>query len=187
MDLINVAEENDVLYALRSGIGTERVLIMLTRRFAWMFMFGVLLCIVNGGTAVRAADRTRGEEVRWTGRLPALEYRVIVSGVHDGARPTRTSAVRIRYEGRLEDGTPFDASPEEGRIVPLKAMIPGFQAALMQMRVGDVWEVRIPSELAYGPAGPAPVGGRNLLFRISLLEIGELPPQEPPFLPAMPH
>lgn len=165
----------------------EMVLMMLARQFAITVTFGILLSVISGGTAVRAADHTPGEQVPWSGHIPGLEYRIVMSGVRDGSRPTRTSAVRVRYEGRFEDGTPFDASPDEGRIVPLKAMIPGFQAALMQMRVGDVWEVRIPSELAYGPAAPAPVGGKILQFRISLLEIGELPPQAPPFLPAMPH
>lgn len=160
---------------------------MTARPFVLMFMFGIVFFTIDGETAVRAGDRMRDKVIRWSGHLPGLDYRIIASGVRDGARPTRTSAVRIRYVGHFEDGTPFDASPDQGRIVPLKAMIPGFQAALMQMRVGDVWEVRIPSELAYGPAAPAPVGGKILQFRISLLEIGELPPQAPPFLPAMPH
>ncbi|MBV1686252.1 hypothetical protein KRR38_00840 [Novosphingobium sp. G106] len=55
------------------------------------------------------------------------------------------------------------------------------------MRVGEFWHVHIPSELAYGPAGPAPLGGKVLQFRIFLLEIGELPPQGPPFLLVMPR
>lgn len=170
-----------------SALKLEGNAIMQMRPIAKGLAFGILAGAMCNGMVAKAADRRRGEQAPWSGQIPGVEYRVIVAGVPDGARPTRTSAVRVRYEGRFDDGTPFDASPEDGRIVPLKAMIPGFQAALMQMRIGDVWEIRIPSELAYGPAAPSPMGGKILEFRITLLGIGELPAQGPPFLPEMPH
>lgn len=117
---------------------------------------------------------------------PGISYVVLKAGPTTGLTPTRNSAVRVRYEGRVDKGAVFDTSPEEGRIVPLKAMIPGFQAALLMMRPGDEWEVRIPSELAYGARGPQPVGGATLVFKIALLESAEMGPTPPPFLNAMP-
>lgn len=118
--------------------------------------------------------------------LPGIRYRIIASGAADARQPNRNSAVRVRYEGSLDDGTVFDRSPEEGFIAPLRGMIPGYQAALLQMRVGDEWDITIPTELAYGAQGPAPVGGKTLHFRLKLLEVGEMPPAPPPFLSEMP-
>ncbi|HEX7758911.1 MAG TPA: FKBP-type peptidyl-prolyl cis-trans isomerase [Caulobacteraceae bacterium] len=130
-----------------------------------------------------ASKHVSGREIA----LPGIRYRVVASGAADGRQPTRNSAVRVRYEGRLDDSTVFDRSPEEGRIIPVKAMIAGYQAALLKMRVGDEWEVTIPTEMAYGPQGPAPVGGKTLHFRIKLLDVGEMPPAAPPFLSELPR
>ncbi|HEX7854872.1 MAG TPA: FKBP-type peptidyl-prolyl cis-trans isomerase [Sphingobium sp.] len=119
--------------------------------------------------------------------MPGIRYRVISTGTTDARRPTRNSAVRVRYEGRLDDGTVFDRSPEEGRIFPVRAMIAGYQAALLKMQQGDEWDITIPAELAYGSQGPAPMGGKTLHFRVKLLDVGELPPAPPPFLSEMPR
>jgi len=62
--------------------------------------------------------------------------------------------VRVRYTGRLNDGTVFDSS--EGRD-PLEftlgsgQVIPGFDEAVTGMAVGDSSTVTIESENAYGP------------------------------------
>lgn len=62
--------------------------------------------------------------------------------------------VRIHYTGTLTDGTVFDSS--EGRD-PLEfqvgsgAIIPGLDAAIPGMTVGDAKTVNVPAEQAYGP------------------------------------
>lgn len=62
--------------------------------------------------------------------------------------------VKIHYKGTLEDGTVFDHS--EGR-PPLEVtlgqnqVIPGFEAALLGMKVGESKVETIPSDQAYGP------------------------------------
>jgi FKBP-type peptidyl-prolyl cis-trans isomerase 2 len=62
--------------------------------------------------------------------------------------------VRVDYTGTLEDGTQFDSS--FGR-EPLQftigsgQMIPGFDQAIIGMKVGEVKTVVIPSDEAYGP------------------------------------
>jgi peptidylprolyl isomerase len=62
--------------------------------------------------------------------------------------------VRIHYTGTLEDGSVFDSS--RGR-EPLEftlgsgQVIPGFDAAVTGMEVGDEHTVTIPAEEAYGP------------------------------------
>ena len=69
----------------------------------------------------------------------------------------------------------------------MKALIPGFQAALLLMRPGDKWRVRIPPELAYGQEGAAPMGGKTLIFDLELVESAEMSPQPSPLLTEMPH
>jgi len=62
--------------------------------------------------------------------------------------------VQVNYKGYLEDGKIFDSS--EGK-PPLDVtlgtgmVIPGFDAALTGMEVGDKKTVKIPMEQAYGP------------------------------------
>jgi FKBP-type peptidyl-prolyl cis-trans isomerase FklB len=43
---------------------------------------------------------------------------------------------------------------------------------LQKMKVGDKWEVSIPSTLAYGENGPPQIGPNQvLIFELELLEI----------------
>ncbi len=62
--------------------------------------------------------------------------------------------IKIHYKGRLDDGTVFDSS--EGR-APLEftvgggMVIPGFDAGVMDMNVGDKKTIHIPAVEAYGP------------------------------------
>ncbi len=62
--------------------------------------------------------------------------------------------IRIRYVGKLEDGTVFDSS--EGR-PPLEFtvgegdLIPGLEQGVIGMSVGETRTITIPAELGYGP------------------------------------
>ena len=66
------------------------------------------------------------------------------------------SSVVVNYTGKLEDGTIFDSSLNEGR-EPLTAtlgqgaLIPGFENGLIGMSVGDKKTIEITPEDAYGP------------------------------------
>ena len=63
--------------------------------------------------------------------------------------------VVVNYTGRLEDGTVFDSSLNEGR-EPLKAqlgqglLIKGFEDGLLEMSEGDKRTIEIESKDAYG-------------------------------------
>jgi FKBP-type peptidyl-prolyl cis-trans isomerase 2 len=63
--------------------------------------------------------------------------------------------VQVHYTGKLKDGTVFDSSVNRE---PLEftmgkgMMIPGFEAAVHGMEVGDSKVATIPVEEAYGPA-----------------------------------
>jgi peptidylprolyl isomerase len=62
-------------------------------------------------------------------------------------------AVKMHYTGRLTDGNIFDSSRERD---PLECklgegqLIPGFEEAVVGMKVGDSKTVNIPADQAYG-------------------------------------
>ena len=64
-------------------------------------------------------------------------------------------SVSVNYTGRLEDGTIFDTSIQEGR-TPLTAklgegkLIPGFESGLIGMSVGEKKTIEIEPSDAYG-------------------------------------
>ncbi len=70
------------------------------------------------------------------------------------AQAKQGDEVKVNYTGRLDDGTVFDSS--EGR-EPLAftvgggQVIPGFEAAVDGMVVGDSKTITIPCAEAYGP------------------------------------
>ncbi|HOI57401.1 MAG: FKBP-type peptidyl-prolyl cis-trans isomerase [Methanoculleus sp.] len=82
--------------------------------------------------------------------------------------------VRVHYTGTLENGTVFDSSA--GReplefVVGSNAVIPGFDAGVVGMQVGETKTIHVPVDQAYGPhreelvfvADPAEIpGGENL-------------------------
>jgi FKBP-type peptidyl-prolyl cis-trans isomerase FklB len=107
--------------------------------------------------------------------LPSgLQYRVLKSG--DGkTSPKLTDKVVTHYHGTLIDGKVFDSSYERGEAVsfPVNAVIQGWTEALTKMKVGDKWELVIPSNLAYGEQGAPPSIGPSatLIFTVELLQI----------------
>ena len=74
--------------------------------------------------------------------------------------PQAGETVRVHYRGTLSDGSEFDSSA--GR-EPLtftlgeEAVIPGFEAAVAGLAVGESVTVTIPSDEAYGERNPEAV------------------------------
>ncbi len=63
--------------------------------------------------------------------------------------------VKVHYVGTLDDGTKFDSSRDRGEPLPFTCMagqmIPGFDAAVRDMAVGETVTIRLEPEDAYGP------------------------------------
>tara|TARA_B100001142_G_C13870845_1_gene475971 strand:- start:66 stop:551 length:486 start_codon:yes stop_codon:yes gene_type:complete len=100
-------------------------------------------------------------------------YKIIGRG--SGSRsPGPYSRVLTHYEGRLISGQVFDSSYKrnEPSQFYLHQVIPGWTSILQEMKIGDKWEVVIPSDLAYGTrkVGPIPANS-TLIFIIELLAI----------------
>jgi FKBP-type peptidyl-prolyl cis-trans isomerase len=107
--------------------------------------------------------------------LPSgLQYKVIKSG-SGKVFPKATDTVSTHYHGTLIDGKVFDSSVDRGEPVsfPVNRVIKGWTEALQKMKVGDKWQLVIPSNLAYGNRGTPPnIGpGATLIFDVELLEI----------------
>jgi peptidylprolyl isomerase len=69
-------------------------------------------------------------------------------------RADKGDIVKVHYTGRLADGTLFDASPADRPlhfIIGEQEVIPGFEAAVAGMYLGEKTSVTIPPEQAYGP------------------------------------
>ena len=62
--------------------------------------------------------------------------------------------VKVHYTGTLDDGTKFDSSVDRGEPIEFVCMagqmIPGFDAAVEDMAIGEKKTVHIPAAEAYG-------------------------------------
>ena len=97
-----------------------------------------------------------------------------VEYVGRGERPTAADTVTVHYAGTFIDGESFDSSYERGQpaTFPLSGLIPAWEMAIPQMRVGETIEIAAPADLAYGPRGRGPIpGGATLVFKVELLGI----------------
>ena len=72
-------------------------------------------------------------------------------------RAARMDTVKVRYTGRLEDGTVFDQSPEDRPlqfIIGREEVITGFDEAVEGMYQGESKSVTVPCDKAYGKSKP---------------------------------
>ena len=69
--------------------------------------------------------------------------------------------VKAHYRGTLDDGTQFDCSYDRGEPIEFVCMagqmIPGFDAAVKDMELGEKKTVKIPAAQAYGEYNPQAV------------------------------
>ncbi len=107
--------------------------------------------------------------------VTASGFQYIVIDTGECSSPGPDDTFFVHKIGQFIDGTEFDSS--RGRGTPatfsLGGIIPGWQEALQLMREGDIWEVVIPSELAYGAQGAGASIGPNetLVFEIELISV----------------
>ena len=112
-----------------------------------------------------------------------LQFRILHNGY--GVRPRPQDYVTVYYTGTLINGFKFDGT-EPGMPARFKAnsLISGWTEALSLMRVGDRWEVVIPSSLGYGergtPDGTIPPN-QTLVFDLELVKA--VPPKMRPHAP----
>ena len=102
-----------------------------------------------------------------------LQYKVLKQGT--GPSPKATDVVKTHYHGTFINGKVFDSSVKRGEPATfgVSEVIPGWTEALQLMKVGDKWQLFVPSKLAYGPEGSQGVipPDSTLIFEVELLEI----------------
>ncbi|HET6537703.1 MAG TPA: FKBP-type peptidyl-prolyl cis-trans isomerase [Sphingopyxis sp.] len=120
----------------------------------WMLWLGILALL--GAGAAFALTVT-----------PRIGFETVKAGT--GPSPTAADVVLVKYEGRLADGTVFDAN--EQAPMQIAQVVPGFGEALTRMQKGGKYEITIPPQLGYGDraAGPIPAGS-TLYFTVELLD-----------------
>ena len=122
-----------------------------------------------------SVPKLEGEEGKETVKTDSgLEYIVLAEG--SGEKPTKGQTVEAHYTGWLTDGTKFDSSKDRGEpfsfAVGQGEVIPAWDEALLDMKVGERRKLIVPADLGYGemgtPGGPIPPNA-TLIFEVELL------------------
>ena len=110
-----------------------------------------------------------------------LVFKQITPGT--GASPAATDTVKVNYEGKLIDGTVFDASEKHGgpATFALNRVVPCWTEGVQKLKVGGKAQLVCPSTIAYGDTGHPPTipGGSTLVFTVELLDIVPPGPKQP--------
>jgi FKBP-type peptidyl-prolyl cis-trans isomerase len=105
-----------------------------------------------------------------------LVYEELACG--DGTEATHGDALTVRYTGRLQDGTIFDATEDDETfefLLDSDVLIAGWSEGVGGMREGGRRRLEIPPELGYGEGGLAGVVPPNatLTYVVELIEVRE--------------
>ncbi len=105
-----------------------------------------------------------------------LLYKVLREGT--GPTPQKNSDVAtVFYKGALINGKVFDQTKEDPFQTLVGGVIPGWIEALKLMKTGEVLEIVIPSELAYGSDGFGDTipPDQVLVFKLQLVKVEYAP------------
>lgn len=105
--------------------------------------------------------------------LPSgLQYKVLKEG--NGPKPMATDSVLVHYRAMFINRDVFDMSYDRGPAgIRVSTVIKGLSEGLQHIPMGGIYELYIPSELAYGEVTFANVipAGSVLVYTIELIEI----------------
>ena len=127
----------------------------------WLFFLPLVAALMIGKTVM--ADE--------------LQIEILTAG--DGITAEAGKRVSVHYEGRLADGSVFDASRPRGQpfafTIGAGQVIRGWEEGVDGMQVGESRRLTIPPELGYGAEGAGDVIPPNatLVFEIELLSVGD--------------
>lgn len=152
-------------------ISEEQVMVVLNDYMSKKFELAKTTNLEEGQKFLEEQKQKEGVKSTNSGLL----YEVIKEG--DGKSPVATDIVKVKYEGKLINGTIFDSTEKnnEGEAIefPLNRVIPGWTEGMQLMKEGGKYRFYIPSNLAYGERGAGSDIGPNqaLIFEVELLEV----------------
>lgn len=76
-----------------------------------------------------------------------LSYKVIYQGWKYNPKPNKNSMVKVKYTGKLIDGSTFDSSA--AAILSLSQVVAGWREGITKMNVNGNYILYIPSSLGY--------------------------------------
>lgn len=141
-----------------------------------LLAFGLLFTLALVGCSHGAGSTDSGKTQSFT----KLETTDTVQGT--GPAAADGDLLNVMYTGTLTDGTVFDsnwsddpnggAKPPFGLVLGAGTVIKGWDQGLVGMKVGGIREIKIPSDLAYGPAAQGKIpANSSLIFKVKLLAL----------------
>ena len=120
----------------------------------WLMWIGLIALLVGGAAFA------------FTG-TPKIGFETVKAGT--GASPTMSDVVLVKYEGKLDDGTVFDAN--EQAPMQVSQVVPGFAEGLTRMQKGGKYKISIPPALGYGSQANGPIPANSTLhFTVELID-----------------
>lgn len=104
------------------------------------------------------------------------EYGIKITAAGSAEKPKATDTVKVKYTGKLLDGTVFDSTTTRGdqpTEFPLNGVIAGWTEGMQKLGKGGKATLWLPSGLAYGNqgAGDKIKPGATLVFDVELVDI----------------
>jgi peptidylprolyl isomerase len=182
-----VVQGQDVVNAVKQGDRIEKITIIRNGQAANAFKadqatFDALLQEISSAETEKAKAREDADIAQIQAKYPnaALSpsgLRYIIQKEGTGPKPEQGKTVSINYKGMFLSGEVFDNSDLHGPLefqIGSGRVIPGFEIAALDMRLGEKRLVIIPPELAYGERGignGAIPGNSFLVFEMELARI----------------
>jgi FKBP-type peptidyl-prolyl cis-trans isomerase len=106
-------------------------------------------------------------------RPPEAAVDIVDIHVGNGPEATHGDTVVMMYEGKLADGTVFDAADKFEFTLGAGDVIKGWDQGILGMKVGGQRQLSVPSKLGYGKRGSAPdiPPNADLFFVVTLKKI----------------
>lgn len=129
---------------------------------------------VADSTTAMAKDFGAGKLPAGVKELPSgLKIAILREGT--GNLPKKGEMVLVNYYGALKSGVKFDDSFSRGAPINFPVgqgqVIPGWDEGLMNLKEGTTAVLFVPSQLAYGEQGKAPIApNSDLVFYVELLK-----------------
>jgi len=127
------------------------------------------------------SDKIDHQDLELISYESGLKYQILRHGPSNSPLPTKGQTACAHYigwhndngePGELIDSTYERNLPFEFKVGE-KKVIPAWDQAVMDMRVGDKWRLFIPSELAWGQAGATILipSNTDLIYEIEIISI----------------